>query len=110
MPAAGRDTQLAGRLTAGPGDRYKWVALANTTAAVFMSQLDGSIVIIALPAIATTAGVGSTARSAYDHGYHVVLATDAMTDTDAAAHQGSIERRRPARCRRSGPRTSGRCR
>jgi len=31
--------------------RYKWVALANTTAAVFMSQLDGSIVIIALPAI-----------------------------------------------------------
>jgi MFS family permease len=33
------------------GDRYKWVALANTTAAVFMSQLDGSIVLIALPAI-----------------------------------------------------------
>src|SRR5580700_828306 len=32
-------------------DRYKWVALANTTAAVFMAQLDGSIVIIALPAI-----------------------------------------------------------
>ena len=32
-------------------DRYRWVALANTTAAVFMSMLDGSIVIIALPAI-----------------------------------------------------------
>jgi MFS family permease len=32
-------------------DRYKWVALANTTAAVFMSALDGSIVLIALPAI-----------------------------------------------------------
>jgi EmrB/QacA subfamily drug resistance transporter len=32
-------------------DRYKWVALTNTTAAVFMSALDGSIVIIALPAI-----------------------------------------------------------
>ena len=32
-------------------DRYKWVALANTTAAMFMSTLDGSIVIIALPAI-----------------------------------------------------------
>ena len=31
--------------------RYKWVALSNTTAAVFMSALDGSIVIIALPAI-----------------------------------------------------------
>jgi MFS family permease len=32
-------------------DRYKWVALANTTAAVFMAMLDGSIVIIAMPAI-----------------------------------------------------------
>jgi len=32
-------------------DRYRWVALANTTAAMFMATLDGSIVIIALPAI-----------------------------------------------------------
>ncbi len=38
-------------LAAEPGDRYKWVALANTTAAVFMATLDGSIVLIALPAI-----------------------------------------------------------
>jgi len=44
-------TQATSGLTAGTDDRYKWVALANTTAAVFMSQLDGSIVIIALPAI-----------------------------------------------------------
>jgi hypothetical protein len=28
--------------------RYKWVALTNTTAAVFVSSLDGSIVIISL--------------------------------------------------------------
>ncbi len=32
-------------------DRYKWVALANTTASMFMATLDGSIVIIAMPAI-----------------------------------------------------------
>ncbi len=32
-------------------DRYQWIALANTTAAMFMATLDGSIVIIALPAI-----------------------------------------------------------
>jgi MFS family permease len=32
-------------------DRYKWVALTNTTVAVFMSTLDGSIVLISLPAI-----------------------------------------------------------
>ncbi|HEX4216437.1 MAG TPA: MFS transporter, partial [Candidatus Dormibacteraeota bacterium] len=40
-----------GGSAAGGTDIYKWVALANTTAAVFMSLLDGSIVIIALPAI-----------------------------------------------------------
>jgi MFS family permease len=33
------------------GDNYKWIALSNTTMAVFMSALDGSIVIISLPAI-----------------------------------------------------------
>jgi MFS family permease len=32
-------------------ERYKWVALANTTAGMFMATVDGSIVIIALPAI-----------------------------------------------------------
>jgi MFS family permease len=31
--------------------RYQWIALSNTTAGVFMSALDASIVIIALPAI-----------------------------------------------------------
>jgi MFS family permease len=32
-------------------DAYAWVALANTTAAIFMASLDASVVIIALPAI-----------------------------------------------------------
>ncbi len=32
-------------------DRYKWIALSNTTLGVFMAQLDASIVIISLPAI-----------------------------------------------------------
>jgi nicotinamidase-related amidase len=45
-----------------------------------------------LTGISTTSGVESTARSAYDHGYHVVLATDAMTDIDPDAHTNSIER------------------
>jgi MFS family permease len=42
---------MAKEPTADIGDRYRWVALANTTAAMFMATLDGSIVIIALPAI-----------------------------------------------------------
>jgi nicotinamidase-related amidase len=41
--------------------------------------------------VATTVGVESTARSAYDHGYHVVLVTDAMTDRSAENHRHAIE-------------------
>jgi nicotinamidase-related amidase len=47
---------------------------------------------VVLAGISTTSGVESTARSAYDHGYHVVLATDAMTDPDPEAHANSIGR------------------
>jgi MFS family permease len=35
----------------GSSDRYKWVALSNTTLGTLMATLDGSIVIIAMPAI-----------------------------------------------------------
>ena len=42
--------------------------------------------------IATSLGVESTARGAYDHGYNVVLVADAMTDRDADAHRHSVER------------------
>ena len=47
---------------------------------------------VVLTGISTTSGIESTARSAYDYGYHVVLATDAITDPDAAAHANSVER------------------
>ena len=47
---------------------------------------------IFLTGIATSAGVESTARSAYDHGYNVVFVTDAMTDRDADNHRHCIEK------------------
>ena len=47
MPA--QPTPSVERAAVGP--RYKWVALTNTTAGSFMAMLDGSIVIIAMPAI-----------------------------------------------------------
>jgi len=49
--ASDGDTSVIGAKTACMDGRYKWVALSNTTLAIFMSALDGSIVIIALPAI-----------------------------------------------------------
>jgi MFS family permease len=50
-PPGKEDRTMSDRRAPRIDDRYRWVALSNTTAAVFMSALDGSIVIIALPAI-----------------------------------------------------------
>ena len=47
---------------------------------------------IVLAGVSTSSGVESTARSGHDHGYHVVLATDAMADPDPDAHRHSLER------------------
>ena len=47
---------------------------------------------VVLAGVSTSSGVESTARSARDHGYHVVLATDAMADHDPSAHRHSLER------------------
>jgi nicotinamidase-related amidase len=47
---------------------------------------------IVLTGVATSAGVESTARNAYDLGYNVTLVTDAMTDRDADAHRHSVEK------------------
>ncbi|MGP3770560.1 hydrolase [Streptomyces sp. SDT5-1] len=47
---------------------------------------------VVLTGVATSIGVESTARAAHEHGYHVTLATDAMTDLDPEAHRGSVER------------------
>ena len=53
---------------------------------------DRGVTQIVLTGVATSAGVESTARSAHEHGYHVVLATDAMTDRDPDLHEHSVQR------------------
>ncbi|WP_405777618.1 isochorismatase family protein [Streptomyces sp. NBC_00859] len=47
---------------------------------------------VVLAGIATAMGVESTARSAHEHGYHVTVATDAVTDMDPEAHRNAVER------------------
>jgi MFS family permease len=49
------------------GPRYKWTALSNTTLGVFMATLDGSIVIISMPAIFR--GIGLDPLSPANIGY-----------------------------------------
>jgi nicotinamidase-related amidase len=85
---------LADELDAQPGDhritKLRWGAFHDTSLDAHLRDLDVTQVVLA--GVATSIGVESTARSAYEHGYHVVLATDAMTDTDAAAHDNSVTR------------------
>ncbi len=47
---------------------------------------------IVLTGIATSSGVESTARSAYDLGYNVTFVVDAMRDRDPDAHRQSVEK------------------
>jgi nicotinamidase-related amidase len=67
-----------------------WGAFHGTSLHAYLSGQDVTQVMLA--GFATSIGVESTARSAHEHGYNVVLVTDAMTDPDQAAHNHSIEK------------------
>ncbi|MEA2508758.1 MAG: hypothetical protein QOG21_840 [Actinomycetota bacterium] len=87
-------TELSEELDPQPDDlrvtKTRWGAFHETPLDASITKL--GVTQIVLAGIATSAGVESTARSAYEHGYNVVLATDAMTDRDPDAHTNSIER------------------
>ncbi len=67
-----------------------WGAFVNTGLDDYL-RLRG-VTQIVLTGLATSIGVESTARSAYDLGYNVALVTDAMTDRDGDAHRYSLEK------------------
>ncbi|MEV0739355.1 hydrolase [Streptomyces sp. NPDC050549] len=82
--------ELAGH----PGDihvvKRNWGAFHGTDLDVQLRRR--GVTQIMLTGIATSIGVESTARAAHEHGYHVTLATDAMSDLDAVSHAHSVER------------------
>jgi nicotinamidase-related amidase len=47
---------------------------------------------VVITGVATSIGVEATARQAYELGYNVTLAVDAMTDTSPDAHINSVTR------------------
>jgi len=87
-------TELVPELDQQPSD-YR---LTKQRVGAFIgTRLDGylrerGVTQVILAGIATSAGVESTARSAYDLGYNVAFVVDAMTDRDADAHRHCIER------------------
>jgi nicotinamidase-related amidase len=73
--------------------KQRWGAFIGTSLHEYLRERGVTQVVLA--GIATSIGVESTARSAYDYGYNVVLVIDAITDRDADAHRNSIEKTFP---------------
>ena len=70
--------------------KQRWGAFLGTPLDDYLRQR--GVTQIFLTGVATSAGVESTARSAYDLGYNVVLVIDTMTDLNAKAHRHSVDR------------------
>ncbi|WP_336210769.1 isochorismatase family protein [Nonomuraea sp. LPB2021202275-12-8] len=47
---------------------------------------------LVLAGVATSIGVESTARAAHERGYHLTLATDAVTDLNPDTHDNTVQR------------------
>lgn len=70
--------------------KQQWGAFHGT--ALDLELRRRGITQVVLTGVATSIGVESTARAAHEHGYHVTVATDAVTDMDADAHRNSVEK------------------
>ena len=93
-PRPANATELVAELDRQPSDilvtKDCWGAFIKTDLAARLRALGVTQVVIA--GISTSVGVESTARQAYELGFNVTLAVDAMTDLNAEAHAGSIAR------------------
>jgi nicotinamidase-related amidase len=70
--------------------KQRWGAFIATELNDILRKHGVTQVVIA--GISTSAGVESTARSAYDYGFNVALVTDAMTDRDAEIHRFTVDK------------------
>lgn len=70
--------------------KHTWGAFIGTDLYQYLKNLNVTQVVII--GVSTSIGVESTARQAYEHGFNVMLVTDAMTDPNADAHANSVTR------------------
>jgi nicotinamidase-related amidase len=87
-------TEFVPELEQQPGDhlvtKQRWGAFLGTDLDDYLRRRGATQIV--LTGVATSIGVESTARSAYDLGYNVALVVDAMTDREADAHCYSVEK------------------
>ncbi|RKR73231.1 cysteine hydrolase [Frondihabitans australicus] len=85
-------TEFAPELDRQPSDhvvtKKTWGSFTGTDLDEWLRAQGATEVVVT--GVATTAGVESTARHAHELGYHVVLATDAMTDMSPAGHDYAV--------------------
>jgi len=87
-------TELVPELNRQPEDhtvtKRTWGAFTNTDLERYLKAQGVTQVVIV--GVATSVGVESTARQAYELGFNVTLAVDAMTDMNPDTHANSIAR------------------
>ncbi len=87
-------SELIPELDQQPGDivvlKRQWGAFYGTDLELHLRRR--GLTTIVLCGIATEFGVESTARDAFERGFELVFAEDAMTGTNAESHGNSIER------------------
>jgi nicotinamidase-related amidase len=86
-------SELVPELGQQPNDlvvtKQGWGAFATTHLDRWLK--DRGVTQVVVTGVATSVGVEATARQAYERGYHVTLAVDAMTDLREEAHQYSVK-------------------
>jgi len=91
-PPAGWD-EIAPELGPKPGDivvtKRQWGAFYGTDLDLHLRRR--GIETIVLGGIATSIGVESTARDAFEHNYGLILVEDAMADMSAEAHEFTVK-------------------
>jgi nicotinamidase-related amidase len=87
-------SELIPELDQQPGDivvlKHQWGAFYGTDLELHLRRR--GLTTIALCGIATEFGVESTARDAFERGFELVFALDAMTGMHAESHANAIER------------------
>ena len=82
--------ELEQRSTDHTVTKRTWGAFTHSDLATWLKSRDVTQLVLA--GVATSIGVESTARDAYELGFNVTLAIDAMTDISAEAHDNSVQR------------------
>jgi len=87
-------TELVHELDQQPSDlrvtKLSWGAFTATGLEQLLKDRDVTQVLLA--GMATCMGVETTARQAFELGFNVAVAIDAITDRDPATHENSVER------------------